>query len=567
MLVCQATKATTPRRDRAEGLRARKIADIVRLTAALERGLAGDLHRIFNRIARAAAKLAAQGQPFAAPGVVDHYHDAIMAVWRARQHAAAVEMARHTLRGLGQIEKAAPETKFLSLIDIATSAITNWLAEFGGEQVRKITDGTKRIIRRALVKGNELNEPPRVLAKRIREDVGGEIGLRRARTIARTETHAAANVGSDVAATATGLVLEDEWGSTEDHRTRPTHAAADGQRVPHGRPFIVGGFPLRFPGDPDGPPQEIINCRCVVLYRPVLPGVKPASRPQSDAPIQPVRPVAVAPKPKPLQPGPAPALKPVDRPKPAPQPSRTDGLRRVATDAAEKLWDAARLRDLRESAAKFVRGAFDRLSVDQMVMLRWYTGNGYSALNRSLREASASADQLLQRDAINGALEAATKRGAGTFYRRVDIDAARVRDLIAQFQAIEGTDDIYVSEQFVSTATVPQTQFGGSLEFVISGHSGVYVDPVSLHSGEKEVLFRALSKFKVSKVDPSETPPKVYLTEVGGVKSAAPEETKSEHGADWTEEQRRRWMDKMNSGGPGTEPTTIRIEKAPKRGG
>lgn len=310
MLVCHAIKAATPRQDRAERLRARRIAGIVRLTEALERGLAGDLAKLFDKIARHAASLARDGQPFAAPGVVDHYLDAIATVWRARQHAAAVEMARHTLKGLGyEHGKSAPptsglyrsrrqnavsikdhrtaaassadqqaktrhETKFISLIAIATAAISSWIAEHGGEKVRQIAEGTKRIIRRSLVRGNELNEPPRVLAKRIREETGGEIGRQRAVTIARTETHTAANVGADSAASATGLQLEDEWGATEDHRTRPAHAEADGQRVPHGQMFVVGGEALRFPGDPNGSPRNVINCRCVVLYRPVLPGTR-----------------------------------------------------------------------------------------------------------------------------------------------------------------------------------------------------------------------------------------------------------------------------------------------------
>lgn len=55
------------------------------------------------------------------------------------------------------------------------------------------------------------------------------------------------------------------WLSTDDARTRSTHEHADGQRVLLGQPFNVGGFELRFPGDPSGPPQEVIQCRCVAL--------------------------------------------------------------------------------------------------------------------------------------------------------------------------------------------------------------------------------------------------------------------------------------------------------------
>ena len=55
------------------------------------------------------------------------------------------------------------------------------------------------------------------------------------------------------------------WLATEDSRTRPSHREADGQRVPMGANFIVGGHSLAFPGDPSGPPGEIIQCRCTML--------------------------------------------------------------------------------------------------------------------------------------------------------------------------------------------------------------------------------------------------------------------------------------------------------------
>lgn len=62
-----------------------------------------------------------------------------------------------------------------------------------------------------------------------------------------------------------GEGMEKMWLSTRDSRTRPTHVIADGQRVPLTQPFIVGGFPLMFPGDPSGPASEVIQCRCATL--------------------------------------------------------------------------------------------------------------------------------------------------------------------------------------------------------------------------------------------------------------------------------------------------------------
>lgn len=55
------------------------------------------------------------------------------------------------------------------------------------------------------------------------------------------------------------------WLATEDTRTRPTHREADKQRTLLTSPFVVGGAQLLFPGDPRGPANEVIACRCAML--------------------------------------------------------------------------------------------------------------------------------------------------------------------------------------------------------------------------------------------------------------------------------------------------------------
>lgn len=92
----------------------------------------------------------------------------------------------------------------------------------------------------------------------------------RARTVARTETIGAVNAGvfraADLEARERGdLAPFKQWISTEDARTRPTHVAADKQRTLLSEPFRVGGAALLFPGDPRGPAEEVINCRCSLL--------------------------------------------------------------------------------------------------------------------------------------------------------------------------------------------------------------------------------------------------------------------------------------------------------------
>lgn len=92
----------------------------------------------------------------------------------------------------------------------------------------------------------------------------------RAMTVARTETIGAVNAGVFRAAELEAEQRGDPapfkvWISTDDKRTRPTHRDADKQRTLLREPFRVGGAQLLFPGDPRGPANEVINCRCSLL--------------------------------------------------------------------------------------------------------------------------------------------------------------------------------------------------------------------------------------------------------------------------------------------------------------
>jgi Phage Mu protein F like protein len=91
----------------------------------------------------------------------------------------------------------------------------------------------------------------------------------RATVVARTETIGALNAGRVDSFVAVAEELDEPfeqmWLATDDMRTRPTHRAADGQRVPLGQPFTIGEASLMHPGDPAGPAKEVIQCRCTTL--------------------------------------------------------------------------------------------------------------------------------------------------------------------------------------------------------------------------------------------------------------------------------------------------------------
>lgn len=123
--------------------------------------------------------------------------------------------------------------------------------------------------RNAIAEGLKAGESIPDIAARVRYAAG--ITEPRARVIARTESHGARNTVNAAsvrrvsAAFGVPSAFSRRWQAAEDARTRPTHVDADGQTVGLNEPFTVGGASLDFPGDPAGPPGEVINCRCTTI--------------------------------------------------------------------------------------------------------------------------------------------------------------------------------------------------------------------------------------------------------------------------------------------------------------
>ena len=101
---------------------------------------------------------------------------------------------------------------------------------------------------------------------RVLEYSGSERWPNRARVIAQTEVTRAYGAGTLAAgieqSRVTGRLLQKRWDTEHDMRVRSSHREVDGQVRDLGMPYYVDGFPLMFPGDPIGPPETVINCRC-----------------------------------------------------------------------------------------------------------------------------------------------------------------------------------------------------------------------------------------------------------------------------------------------------------------
>lgn len=147
-----------------------------------------------------------------------------------------------------------------------------YLNEVGNRLVR-LPDEVYALIVREVETGVALGDSiPEITARvqTVLTATGSEYWPNRARTVARTETMAAVNAGAYAGALRDAERRGDPapfkvWLATDDTRTRPTHHEADGQRTLLSEPFRVGGAQLLYPGDPRGPAQEVINCRCTFL--------------------------------------------------------------------------------------------------------------------------------------------------------------------------------------------------------------------------------------------------------------------------------------------------------------
>ena len=98
------------------------------------------------------------------------------------------------------------------------------------------------------------------------QDVFEDIKRNRIETIVRTTATAAFEAGQLEAFRISGIPYK-AWLSQRDGRARESHDIADSQVRGINAPFNVGNARLMFPGDPDGPADEIIRCRCTMMPR------------------------------------------------------------------------------------------------------------------------------------------------------------------------------------------------------------------------------------------------------------------------------------------------------------
>ncbi|MGW0681808.1 phage minor head protein [Streptomyces sp. NPDC002754] len=129
-----------------------------------------------------------------------------------------------------------------------------------------VFDDIRTLLMQSVEQGWTLDETVDAIAPVL--DPDGDVHRSWIERVAVSELHGAYSAGTYAAAIAEGqagggVMPTLVWLATlTDERTRIPHRVAHGQRVKAGQPFIVGGEPLRYPGDVLGSPANTIRCRC-----------------------------------------------------------------------------------------------------------------------------------------------------------------------------------------------------------------------------------------------------------------------------------------------------------------
>ena len=162
-------------------------------------------------------------------------------------------------------------------MSVFNSVLNFFFDNYAARKVAQILETSRDEILHMVSNGMKEGQTRSEIAKNMRSAVP-ELSAVRAARITRTETHQASGFAQQAVARQSRRPLMKVWNAVEDGRTRGftnnakfSHRQMDGVKVPVGEPYKVpnrDGVPeaLMFPGDPNGSPGNVINCRCVETY-------------------------------------------------------------------------------------------------------------------------------------------------------------------------------------------------------------------------------------------------------------------------------------------------------------
>jgi hypothetical protein len=141
------------------------------------------------------------------------------------------------------------------------------------------------------------------------------------------------------------------------------------------------------------------------------------------------------------------------------------------------------------------------LSKEEKASINGYTDGEYFSLNSYLRGLNVSATRKdyfdNYRNLLNNALDEIPNKFVGAVFGGTTLDSKALKE----YKDALKTGDPITHDYFTSASKDPGASFGGNTKFIIHSKTGRLIESISEFSHEKEVLFKAGTKFKVKKVE------------------------------------------------------------------
>lgn len=243
----------------------KSLRDQMRMMIFYEMRMFRDVKKILNFVGRLAAQEYERNNRVDISGLLISQTFRFESVFK-KNYEPIINSFSTQIRGetVDRIEKKA-------LSGLFANYVKEWIAENSLRQAQLLSATTHRDIMGVIDDGAKEGLGQRAIATAIRKKIGTTLSTFRASTIARTETHNAAMWASVESVRDVNREYDTKfkklWLPTEDERTRPDHAVMiNAPAIELHEDFIVGGVRMQRPGDPSAPPEQVCNCRCVMVY-------------------------------------------------------------------------------------------------------------------------------------------------------------------------------------------------------------------------------------------------------------------------------------------------------------
>ena len=236
-----------------------------RLNQSFERRYARRLAKLQNRFIEQATKLYNEYGIVSLPTLTEDYEQNLQSIVNDLAGRVIPKFNERTTLQLGALAASVDE---INSVGFKQFLVEDYANTFALKRSKLITDTSIEQLKMVVKRGISENLTNKEIAKNLLKVK--KLTPNRAKMVAQTEVHNAnqfANIKTiGKIQEETQADIKKAWVANPDNRVREDHRAMNNKSpVPFNQPFDVGGELLDYPGDPNGSPGNVINCRCTVV--------------------------------------------------------------------------------------------------------------------------------------------------------------------------------------------------------------------------------------------------------------------------------------------------------------